>query len=341
MESNIIKGRVSVLVPCYNGRNFIKRCIDSVLDQTWKDIELIIVNDGSTDNTDDIIQSNRARIESKISRFVYIKQQNEGVGSAMNTALKYFTGEYLAPFDCDDYMMPKSLEIRVTWLMMHPETAVVQNNGYYVSEENFNDCTQKFCNMDIPIENIQLFDLLIDGKSYNWPGSYMIRSSVWLARCPNREIYPSRSGQNMQLLLPTAYKNKCDYIPECLLKYGIHTGSLSNTKQKSEKQLISDVLGYQDIYIAVLKSFLPEDIYKEYKERVEISFSKRILEINLKNKNKNAAKKLYCKLKESKCLSLDDKIRYYKVMHRVLFYLFRLYRKIKVSYRGRQNEYIN
>lgn len=329
LDTKIIKGRVSVLVPCYNGERFIKRCLNSVLSQTWKDIELIIVNDGSTDDTDQVIQSYYSVIENKLSKFIYIKQDNMGVGAAMNTALKYFSGEFLAPFDCDDYMMPDSLEIRATWLIEHPETAVVQNNGYYVTEDDFNNITQKFSSVTIVQENIQLFEQLINGQTYNWPGSYMIRSSIWLKRCPNREIFASRSGQNMQLLLPATYNNKCDYIPMCLLKYGVHIGSLSNATQKNEEQQIADVLGYQDIYQTVLRSFLPDNKYNKYKEKIEITFTRRIMDIKLSHKNKSDAKQYYKKLKAFGSCSLDDKIRYYKVMNGVMFCLLRICQKAK------------
>ena len=333
-QSDIIKGRVSILVPCYNGEKYIKRCLKSILRQTWKDIELIIVNDGSVDSTDEIIKSKYAELENILSRVMYVKQNNLGVGAAMNTALKYFTGEFLAPFDCDDYMMPNSIEVRATWLINHPETAVVQNNGYYVTEDNFNDSRNKFSDINVIKEDISLFDLLIDGKSYNWPGSYMIRSSIWLERCPDREIYPSRSGQNMQLLLPATYRNKCDYIPDCLMKYGLHVGSLSNTVNKTEKQQIDDVLGYEDIYKTVLKSFLSEDEYKIVENRIEIPFIKRIMDIKLSHNNKQGAKEYFNRLRKSGSCCVDDKIRYYKEINVILYYYFRLYRKIKNIYKG-------
>lgn len=327
-DSKIIKGRVSVLVPCYNAEEYIQRCLNSIILQTWNDIELIVVNDGSTDETDNIIKSNYLKLSKALSRFIYIKQKNNGVGSAMNTALKYFTGEFLAPFDSDDFMMQNSIEVRAKWLISHPETSVVQNNGYYVSDENFYNCSNKFSDVENIIEDIQLFDLLIDGKSYNWPGSYMIRSSAWLASCPNREIYPSRSGQNLQLILPSAYNKRCDYIPDCLMRYRVHVGSLSNTQEKTEHQLINDVLGYKDIYIKVLKDIMPDKIYNDYLKRIENTFDKRILKIKLEMGNINEAKEIYSNLEKKGYLSVDDKIMYYYAINKALYYFYRLKRKL-------------
>lgn len=327
-ETPIVKGRVSVLVPCYNGEKYIKRCINSILEQTWNDIELILVDDGSTDSSTHIIEEYRPKIEKKMSRFIYIKQDNMGVGAAMNTALKYFTGEFLSPFDCDDYMMPESLEVRATWLITHPETAVLQSNGYYVSEGNLAACDYKFCESTVAQENIPLFDLIIERKTYNWSGSYMIRSSSWLERCADREIYPSRSGQNLQLLLPAAYNNKCDYIPDCLMRYVSHIGSSSNGDGKPETWIIDALFGYEDIYKAVLKTFLQGKDYEFIVKKVEASFIKTIMQVKLSHGNKSGAKEYYQKLKDTKYCNLDDKIRYYKVMNSVAYYFFRLLRKI-------------
>lgn len=334
MKQNIVvKGRVSILVPCYNGEKFIKRSISSILAQTWNDIELIIVNDGSSDLTEKIIFGKRGEIEKKLSKFIYIKQENQGVGAAINNALKYFTGEFITLLDCDDYMLPDSIEIRTVWLQNHPQTAVLQSNGYYVSEDNYDDCNRKFCDINIVEENIPLFERIIDGETYNWSGSYMIRASKWLERCPNREIYISRSGQNLQMLLPATYKNKCDYIPKCLMKYGLHQGSLSNTILKTKKEQIDDILGYQDIYLNVLKSFLPQGSYEDYKKRVQVTFARKRMNINLEFNDKLEASKSYYYLKENGCCSMEDRIRYYRRVNKMLYYWLRLYRKLNELYK--------
>lgn len=328
MENNVVKGRVSVLMPCYNGEKYIERSINAVLAQTWKDIELIIVNDGSCDLTEKVIACRRGELKTNLSAFIYMKQENSGVGAAINTALKYFTGEFITLLDCDDYMMPESIEIRAMWLTAHPQTAVVQNNGYYVAENDYDNENRRFCEADQVQENIPLFDLILDGKTYNWSGSYMIRSETWLKRCPDREIYCSRSGQNLQMLLPAAYKNRCDYIPDCLMKYGLHTGSLSNTDLKQKDEQIKDILGYQDIYQTVLKSFLPEESYHRYRQKVETLFARRIMDVNLRYNDKIGAETYYKYLQLNGECSLDDRISYYKVMNRTRYYWLRVYRKL-------------
>ena len=84
------ESRISILMPVYKGERFIARAIGSVLAQNHSDIELIIVNDGSPDNSDAVIRPYLADVRVK-----YIEQQNAGVASARNTALRHATGAYI------------------------------------------------------------------------------------------------------------------------------------------------------------------------------------------------------------------------------------------------------
>lgn len=99
---NVIKKKeikVSVIVPFYNVEKYIERAIESVLEQSLKDIEIIIVNDGSKDNSEKLIEK---YLEDK--RIIYIKQENKGLGAARNTGLSTAKGEYIAFLDSDDYI---------------------------------------------------------------------------------------------------------------------------------------------------------------------------------------------------------------------------------------------
>lgn len=92
--------KISVIVPCYNGEKYIARCLDSLLAQTFQDIEIIVVNDGSSDNSQDIIEDYQKRYPEKIKA---VHQSNKGIATTRNTGLKYVTGDYIGFLDCDDY----------------------------------------------------------------------------------------------------------------------------------------------------------------------------------------------------------------------------------------------
>ena len=94
----------TVIIPTYNRENFLKRTIDSILSQTFKDFELIIVDDGSTDHTKALID----RYED--DRIVYFYKENGGQNSATNLGIQNAKGEYIAFCDSDDTWMPEKLE---------------------------------------------------------------------------------------------------------------------------------------------------------------------------------------------------------------------------------------
>lgn len=113
MANNI----VSVIIPCYNGTRFLPETIESVLAQTYQHFEIIVVNDGSIDTTEEIaIRYPGVR---------YIRQENQGVAIARNTGLSESQGAYLVFLDQDDRLLPNALEVGVNCLKTHPECAFV------------------------------------------------------------------------------------------------------------------------------------------------------------------------------------------------------------------------
>lgn len=104
---------LSVIVPIYNASKYLDRCISSIADQTYKDLEIILVDDGSTDNSLDICKS----YAEKDNRIKVIHKSNGGQSSARNTGLDYSTSKYITFVDSDDYLAPKMYEI----MMSHNE----------------------------------------------------------------------------------------------------------------------------------------------------------------------------------------------------------------------------
>lgn len=92
--------KVSVIIPVYNVEKYLPACLDSVLGQTLREIEVICVNDGSTDKSPEILQE----YAKKDSRIIVINQENKGIGSARNVALKVATGEFVGFLDSDDWV---------------------------------------------------------------------------------------------------------------------------------------------------------------------------------------------------------------------------------------------
>jgi glycosyltransferase involved in cell wall biosynthesis len=123
--------KVSVVIPTYNRTHFIIEAIQSVLDQTFQDFEIVVVDDGSTDNTKDVVDSFQD------PRIKYIYQENRGVAAARNTGISASIGEYIAFLDSDDVLLKNALEKKVQVLDRYPEVAfsygkanVMDENGH-------------------------------------------------------------------------------------------------------------------------------------------------------------------------------------------------------------------
>ncbi|MBD2343065.1 glycosyltransferase family 2 protein [Anabaena subtropica] len=104
---------VSVIIPAYNAEKFISRTLQSVLSQTYKNIEVLVVDDGSQDRTSELVES----FAKADNRVILLKQSNQGVAIARNLAIEKSVGEYIAPIDADDIWYPQKLEKQVQCLL--------------------------------------------------------------------------------------------------------------------------------------------------------------------------------------------------------------------------------
>lgn len=226
MSSNI-KQLVSIICPSYNSAKTIERLLHSILNQTYSKIELIIVDDGSTDSSYSIIEKFKYIFLNKGLSLKLIKHKtNLGVGAAINTGLEQTTGDYLCWVDSDDFLDRKSVEIRLEFLLNNKEFAVVSSNGYIY---NHYDLTKPISTLgfDLDNENPNQFELLLFGKSMFCPGVHMIRMSSFIKANPLKKIYPSRWGQNWQILLPVYYDFKRGWIDDKLYNVVVYPDSLS------------------------------------------------------------------------------------------------------------------
>lgn len=120
---------ITVLMPAYNAERYIAEAIESVLQQTFTDFELLIVNDGSTDHTVNIIRSFND------DRITLINQENKGVSEALNTGLKQAKATYIARFDADDICYPDRLTKQYEFLIANPEYILVGSDVDYILED--------------------------------------------------------------------------------------------------------------------------------------------------------------------------------------------------------------
>jgi glycosyltransferase involved in cell wall biosynthesis len=120
--------RCSVVIPAYNAESHVAATIESVLNQTYRDFEIVVVDDGSTDRTSEILESFGSKI-------VHVTQPNRGVSAARNTAFQHASGELLALIDADDLWFPRRLERMVGYLDDNPRVGFATSDAYLRHEE--------------------------------------------------------------------------------------------------------------------------------------------------------------------------------------------------------------
>jgi len=304
--------KVSIIILCYNGEKYIARCFNSILAQTYDKIEVIIVDDGSTDNSKEQILSYQPLLADKGYEFKYIYQQNQGIGGAVNTGLKCFTGDYFCLVDIDDYMMPEAIEKKAIFLSNHSDFDIVRNNGYYVYENKLDQPIKLFVTSQQEKNNQHIFEDLVAGSTNNWPGSYLIRSVAFLKQVPNREIYISRFGQNLQILMLVACYGKSGFIDEPLLKYVRHPQAHSCASTLERQMELT--AGYEDIRKTIISTMAIDQ--KFYCDIVDKVFAKARLRTAFKYKDSEILQRQYNILSDMKSLNGYDRLIFFRGKYR-------------------------
>ena len=129
---------VSIIIPVYNGENHIRETLDSALSQSISNFEVIIVNDGSNDQSADIISEFLLD-----SRFHYIEQANAGVAEARNTGIRAAKGEYIALLDQDDIWKSEKLELQLNYFNQHPKCALVHSQIGFINDKGAHQTVMK------------------------------------------------------------------------------------------------------------------------------------------------------------------------------------------------------
>lgn len=159
---------VSVIIPAYNAGPFIENCISSILSQSYNDFEIVVVNDGSTDNTLSLLED----MQKKDNRIKIISQKNSGVSAARNTGLQNATGKFVTFVDADDALLPNALEIMVSGIDDNTDFAVFSHNEVKLRETPHLETPARYKASEIN-DNFRSFDRVIW-----WPWGKIFRRSV-------------------------------------------------------------------------------------------------------------------------------------------------------------------
>jgi glycosyltransferase involved in cell wall biosynthesis len=206
--------RVTVLMPAYNAVKYIGEAIRSVLAQSFTDFELLIINDGSTDNTKDIVK------KFTDPRIRIIDNEGKGISMALNTGLQAANGFYIARFDADDICMPKRLERQVRFLDVSPDYILIGTDAEYIKENGdhlFDFHCMSYSYDDI-IQRIYQHCPFIH-SSVMYRKDEIIKAGGYSLHAHNFEDY---------LLWVTLVKaGKCCNLPDALIKVRFNPGSVT------------------------------------------------------------------------------------------------------------------
>lgn len=119
---------VSIIIPCYNHEKYVQQCIQGIVDQDYQNIELIIIDDGSKDNSVSRIQQLQPLCQQRFTRFEFRHRPNKGLSATLNEALEWCQGKYLSIIASDDIMLPHKTTLQVKFLEQNPEFTSVSAN---------------------------------------------------------------------------------------------------------------------------------------------------------------------------------------------------------------------
>jgi len=204
---------VSVLIPTYNSEKTIARAISSVLAQTLRPIEVIVVDDGSTDGTVSIVKSLCSYLKPGILKLIELGS-NCGVYHARNVGWDAATGEFLALLDSDDSWHPRKLEIQTEYMVKHDELALTAHRGICLSENDQPPTLPKDCNVAVMTPWKLMFTYQF------WTPSVMLRTDLPFRFDPQKRYCADRllwiqllfnEYKAVRLELPLTYLYKAPY----------------------------------------------------------------------------------------------------------------------------------
>jgi glycosyltransferase involved in cell wall biosynthesis len=212
---------VSVVMPAFNAAEFLDEAIRSILDQTFRDFELIIINDGSNDDTASILQ----HYERADERLRVYHQENKGVISALNRACRLARGQYIARMDADDVSLPHRLERQVDYIEHHPEIGIL---GTWISKIGQDgSVVGSWC----PSPNPNAL------KWKHFFGACVCHPAVLMRRSVLEKINYYRAGsapiEDEDLWLRASAVTEFGNVPEILFKYRVWNGSTYHRFRKS------------------------------------------------------------------------------------------------------------
>jgi len=238
--SDEIPGLVSVIVPTYNSAQYIEECLESVFSQTYTKLEILVVDDGSTDNTRELLEPYIAS-----GKIQYFYQQNKGPAAARNLGLRHAHGEYIGFIDADDLWLPEKVEKQVVVLQKNPNVGMMYSDSEWFGDEwqRQRSSSRKLREIDRrKAEHFRRGDIYKVLLSHNFipTMTVLVRHSILKKTGPFLERIGNTRfsyGEDFELWLRIASVTRVEFNLHKACKRRVHTSQLTANKRFGYRQL--------------------------------------------------------------------------------------------------------
>ena len=227
--------KVSVAIPTYNRARFLAECIESILKQTFQDFEILLIDDGSTDNTSEIVSAYCPPVK-------YFRQENKGAPTAYNKGITEAIGDYVWLVDSDDVLLEDALELGVEVLDRWPKVGFVYGQAYVIDEEGH---MMGLCKPSHSKESYvrsgreEIKHLMLE--NYVSGSTAMFRRSCFDVVGLFNPVF-HRGSEDYDLCVRFAKKYDVAYIDRPVAKYRVHRSCLTADRQVEEKKRAHDLI---------------------------------------------------------------------------------------------------
>ena len=252
--------KVSVIVPIYNVEKYLEKCINSLLSQTLEDIQIILVNDGSKDNSGNIAKEYE---KNNKNRIIYVEKENGGLSDARNYGLKYATSDFIAFLDSDDYIEKNAYE--------EMYNKAIEENADYVECDFIWEFPNKIrVDKQYPYKNKK--EMLSFVRVVAW--NKLIKRQ--LITDNNLEFPKGLRYEDVEFtykLIP--FINKFAYVDKPFIHYVQREGSIANVQNERTAEIFT-------VLDNVIEFYKENNIYDEYRDELEYNYARYLLCSSLK-----------------------------------------------------------
>lgn len=226
LQSGIVPGRVSVVTAVHNGDRYLEHSLRSILRQERVDLELIVIDDGSTDSTPEVLE----QLASEDSRIRVVRQENRGLTRALIRGCEEASGEYIARHDADDLSLPGRLALELELLRERPELSMAACWSRVIGPED-----ELLYDIRHPAEPPDSTHGLVNRHESPCHGSVMFRKRDYAAVGRYRSEF--RVAQDLDLWLRLTARGEIAYVPQVLYEWRIHDRAISASSRLLQEKL--------------------------------------------------------------------------------------------------------